>query len=153
VALIANTGEKARLVRVVMLLQDLLQKFPKRVATSGTRDAITRALRASGSPSASSLNIELVGGVSEELAHGEAGGDLFGADAIYETAELVETAEMVEYMPSNPWSVLFFIDFKHRPGHLEDILLLVRACTNPEQRVTLLLNSHMARTWGRWYLE
>lgn len=159
VALIANTGEKERLCRIATQFEDVLEKFPKLVATSGTRAAITRALLASGSPRRS-LNIELIGGVSEEEAHGPDGGDILGADAIYDTAAIYETEEMmalmerVEHTPSNPWWVLFFIDFKHRPEHFfEGILPLVRACTNPEQRVTLLLNSHMARTWGRWYLE
>src|SRR5262249_9804128 len=74
VALIAFGKEKERMARFVLRYAEAFQRFPRLLATSGTKDYIDRFLDAAGRPD-TRLKIESAGLVPGET-RGPAGGDV-----------------------------------------------------------------------------
>jgi methylglyoxal synthase len=145
VFLIAHDGEKTRMSRFVFLFRDVLARFPRVMATSGTLVHIQKVLSGFGAPD--SLQVGPVG-ATKTLAHGPSGGDVVVADEIYDSYGVGGRAHHGERVLHH---VLFFPDHRQSHAHEVDVRTLLETCANPLHRVNLILNSRMAEEWAQRY--
>ncbi len=153
VALIAHDGEKERMALFVQRHRQLLGRFPRIVATSGTKVFVERFLeKIHDECDRNDFMIQPLGKKPRgaKRGHGPAGGDVIIADEIYRTFEGLSDKRKRRLLgPLH--HILFFMDHKHSQPHEPDIRVLLRTCVNPELRVNLILNSQMANEWIKRY--
>jgi len=146
VFLIAHDAEKPRMSRFAFQFRDVLARFPRLMATAGTRVHIAKCLSDYGT-TADSLPIRAVG-ATPAMAHGPSGGDVIVADEIYDWYGPGGRAHRGQYVLHH---VLFFADHRQSHPHEADIRVLLETCANPLHRVNLVLNSRMAEEWAQRY--
>lgn len=150
VVLIAHDGEKPRIARFVLHYRDVLRLFPRLLATSGTLKYIEDFLKIHVSPrERRCLNILPVGQTAT-MAHGPSGGDVIVADEIFDWYSEKSLANTMDHVLHH---VLFFADNSKSHPHEADIRVLLKTCTDPRNRVNLILNSRMAEEWANRYFE
>lgn len=151
VALIAHDGEKQRLARFVVHHREILRRFPRLIATSGTKRFIDE-FQVIHLPPWDRVVIEPAAN-SPRTAHGPSGGDVVIADEIFSTYSVVSKSaardRKLKYYSF--YTVLFFADHRSVHPHEPDIQVLLRTCVNPLNRVNLILNSRMAEEWAERY--
>jgi len=145
VFLIAHDAEKPRMSRFVFQFRDVLTKFPRLMATSGTLKHIEKVLSDYGDDAL--LKITPVGATAA-MSHGPSGGDVVVADEIYDWYGPGGRALEGEYVLHH---ILFFADHRQSHPHEADIRVLLETCANPLHRVNLILNSRMAAEWAQRY--
>lgn len=148
VILIAHDGEKPRIARFVLHYRDVLRRFPRVLATSGTLKHIEEFLKVQLPPwERRRLQIQPVGKTAT-MAHGPSGGDVIVADEIIDWYREGGRANGSDHVLHH---ILFFADSSKSHAHEADIRVLLKACANPRNRVNLILNSRMAEEWANRY--
>jgi methylglyoxal synthase len=150
VVLIAHDGEKPRIARFVLHYRDVLRLFPRILATSGTLKYIEEFLKIHVPPRERQRLKILPVGATATMAHGPSGGDVIVADEIFDWYREGGRANNLEHVLHH---VLFFADNSKSHPHEADIRVLLKTCTDPRNRVNLILNSHMAEEWANRYLQ
>lgn len=146
VAFIAHDDEKPRMARFALHYRDVLRRFPKLIATSGTKRFIDKFLTNSVPPW-DRLKIQSAG-AKDNVSHGPSGGDVIIAEDIFKTYGSNQSNAVANRVLHH---ILFFIDHKHTHPHESDIQVLLKTCVNPLHRVNLILNSRMAEEWAERY--